>query len=257
MKRIILCLGFCLTLIANAFAADNIIDQLNEQVVNILAPFQNETTVAQLTFSAMETNADHAVKVAVSAFYSKAGSENLIEVKLDNLSYDYNEGLAPKTIFKGSFGFDFTNFLSQDMINTMCDRIVPYVEEMMKGYYLDYFGDAVTVRGVVTSATKDARGNYTGLTGLFSVKIDLNKLSDDQRSEDIFATEAVLSFTINAKTGVMIDSFVVNNPAYVGFNKGQIGLKEFLDKLVASDEEVVDLITEFVEKLDRIAGSAV
>lgn len=256
MKKILLSIGLGLTLASSVFAADNTLDQLNAQVVSILAPFQNEATIAQLAFGAVETNDERAVKIALNGVYRKFGPLNMIELKVDNLSYNYGDGLTPTTILKGSFGIDITKLLTQDEINGLFSQAAEMIEALAKGYTRDY-GDAASVKGVVTSTTTDAKGNYTGLTALISGKIDLTKLPEDKTSEDVIATNAVLSITLNVKTGLMIDAYLVSNPEYLGFKENQLGLKELLDKLLARDEEAMAMIEHSARWLDHLADGIV
>lgn len=256
MKRMILSIGLGLTLATGVFAADNTLDQLNEQVVSILAPFQDEVTVAQLTFNALETDADRAVKMAVDGHYRKIGSQNTLDVKVDNLSYVYGDGSAPTTSFKGSFGFDFTKLLSQEQINQMVDHASQLLDIITQEYLREY-GDAASIKGTVTSTTTDDEGNYTGFSAMVAAKIDLKKLPEEKKIEDIIATEAMISVTVNLKTGVMIDAVVISNPEYIGFKEGQEGLKDTLDKLLARDEEELAKIGMLVKWLDSLATQLV
>ncbi|KGP63062.1 hypothetical protein EP47_09015 [Legionella norrlandica] len=256
MKKTLFSFGLCLALISGAFASNNVLDQLNSEVINILAPFQNETTSAQLTFNAIETNAERIVKVAVNGFYKKIGSQNIFEVKLDNLSYDYGNGLSPTTIIKSSVGIDFTKLLPQEQLNMMIPMASEMLEQIAKEQYEDY-GDAISMRSVITSTTKDSEGNYTALTALVSAKVDLSKLPEDMASENVMATDVVFSLTINLKTGVAVDAFFISNPDYIGFKENEIGLKEVLDKLLARDEEAMDEILGLIQTIDEIATQLV
>ena len=256
MKKTVLALGLGLTLNTGLFAADDVIDQLNSQVVSVLVPFQNETTAAQLNFDSVETNTERAVKVALNGLFSKIGSQNKLEVKIDNLSYDYGDGKSPTTIIKGSLGVDITKILPQDQLNFIIPEAARMVEELAKEYSEEY-GDAVSVKSIVTSTKKDSAGNYTSLTALISTKIDLSKLPEDMESEDVFATDAVFSISLDLKTGATIDAFVVSNPDYLGFKEGQEGLKETLDKLLAQDEETLDRIAAIARWLGETASAIV
>lgn len=257
MKKLVFSLGFGLTLAAGVVCADNVLDQLNTAVVNILAPFQDQATVAKLNFESIETNSERAVKVALNGQYRKVGSQNTFALNIDNLSYDYGTGTAPITVFNGSLGIDFTKVLPQDQINLMIPMAAQMVEEIAKDYTEEEYGDAATIRSVVTSTTKDTEGNFTALTALISVKIDLSKLPEETISEDIFATDIVLSLSINLKTGVMINAYLVSNPEYIKFKEDQEGLKEILDKLLARDDEALEELTDFVARLDDFASQIV
>lgn len=256
MKKVFLALGLGFTLAANVFAADNTIEQLNSEIVTILAPFQDEATVANLYFNALETNAERALQVAVTGLYRKIGPQNTVALKIDNISYDYGNGLSPTTIVKGSAGVDLSKLMSQEEINRMFDDAAELIEDVVKKNSEEY-GDAASIKGIITSTSKDVHGNYTGLTALLTAKIDLSKLPEGMESEDVIATDAALSIALNVKTGLTVEGFVVSNPEFRGFKEDQEGLKEFLDKLLARDEEEMQKIQDLFMNLDYIAGGVV
>jgi hypothetical protein len=256
MKKFVLSLGLGLALVTGSVSADSVLDQLNTRIAEVLSPYQNQTTAAQLTFNAVETNETRAVKVALNGLYRKAGSQNTLELKIDNVSYEYAENKDPITIIKGALGIDFTKILPQEQINLIIPMASELLEEFAQNYTEEY-GDAASVRSVITSTNKDADGNYTGLSALVSAKFDLSKLPEETNKESIRFTDIVMSLTININTGVMIDAYMVSNPDYFGFNENEIGLKEILDSLLSGDEEALGEIESFVQGLDNAASSIV
>lgn len=255
MKKIVFSLGLGLTLAASAFAAQNNIEQLNQEVVKVLAPYQSDTTTAKLEFNALETNSEHAAKLGLNGLYRKVGSQNTLELKIDNLSYNFGDGLAPTTIFKGSLGLDFTKLMSQASLNRIIPNAAEMVEDLAKSYSGEY-GDAVSVKGVVTSTTKDADGNYTALTALLSAKIDVKRLPESEQKY-VMATDAALSLTLDLKNGVKIDAYMVSNPEYVGFERNEEGLKEVVELLLARDQAMMERINSDVQRIDYMAASLV
>lgn len=256
MKKFVLSLGLGLALATGSVSADSVLDQLNTRIAEVLSPYQNQTTAAQLTFNAVETNEIRAVKVALNGLYRKAGSQNTLELKIDNVSYEYAENKDPITIIKGALGIDFTKILPQEQINLFIAMSSELLEEFAQSYTEEY-GDAASVRSVITSTNKDTDGNYTGLSALVSAKFDLSKLPEETNKEAIRFTDIVMSLTINIKTGVMIDAYMVSNPDYFGFNENEIGLKEILDGLLSGDAEALGEIESFVQGLDNAAASIV
>ncbi|WP_419420526.1 hypothetical protein ACNVED_04285 [Legionella sp. D16C41] len=256
MKKLFYSLGFSFCLVSGAFATDNTLDLLNAEIKNILAPFQNNNTSAKLKFDAVEFNNTHAEKIALNGLYNKIGSKNIFEFKVDNLSYNYDNGQSPITTFRGSIGLDFTKLLSPEESNRMIPGAIELLEETVKEY-TDEYGDAISIKGVITSTTKGSDGNYVGLTALVSTKIDLNKLPEYMRRNSIIVTDAVFSFTLNLKTGIAVDAYVMSNPEYIGFEASQIGLKEILESLIAQDEESKIAIAGMFMYLDYIASDIV
>lgn len=251
MNKFFISLGLSFSLIAATFAANDSLEQLNSQVAELLSPFQDQTTIAQLTFDALELDAERTNKLALHGLYRKVGSQNLFEIKLDNLSYNY-EIKAPKTTFKGSLSTDFTQILPQAQINSLVPMAAEMVEDLAKDFAREY-EDAISVKGEVTSTTKDEEGNYTGLTALFSMKIDLNKLPEYKSIEEVMVTESVVSISLNTKTGLTLDAFLISNPQYMGFNEDEIGLKEMLEQLLAGNEEALSAIADLATRIDELA----
>lgn len=249
MKRIMLSLSLILALIPSVFATSNKLDKLNFQIRNILSPFQNETTVARLTFHALETRHQGVRKAGLKAYYRKVGLLNTFELKIDNLSYHYGDDASPTTILKGSVGFDLTKLLPQEQINSIFIGGIQMLNDLMKDYTQEY-GDAASVKVVVTSTTQDEDDNYTGISALISAKIDLAKLPEDHLPSSIFATDAVFALSLNTKTGLSIDTFVINNPAYDKLEQMQKELNILLKKILVQDKKIKATIQVYIEKFD-------
>ncbi|ARM32162.1 hypothetical protein B0B39_00825 [Legionella longbeachae] len=256
MKKFFCSIGLSFCLVSSVFASDNALDLLNSEITNILAPFQNQDTVARLKFDAVELNSERAEKIALNGLYKKTGSKNSFEVKVDNLSYDYGDGKYPTTVFKGSLGLDLTKFLTREESNKIIPDAIEVLQETVREYTEEY-GDAIFIKGVLTSTTKDDDNNYTGLTALLSAKIDLDKLPEDLSRSEVIATDVLISITLNLKTGFSIDGFVVSNPEYSGFQKDEMGLKEVLEHFLARDKETQDFIEGIFTFLDYAASDIV
>ncbi|CAM2946667.1 Uncharacterised protein [Legionella steigerwaltii] len=256
MKKLFCTLGLSLSLISSALAGDTPLDLLNTEIANILIPFQNQTTAAKLKFDAVEINNERALKVAVNGLYSKIGSKNSFTLKVDNLGYDYKDGTSPTTTLKGSLGLDLTKLLTREQSNEMVPQAIELLEETVKSYIEEY-DDAVFIKGEVTSTTKDDNGNYTGLSALVAIKIDLDKLPEYISREDIMATDAFFAVTLNLKTGITIDAFVVSNPEYLRFKEDQMGLKEVLEELLTRGKETRAIIETLFIGLDATASGIV
>lgn len=244
--------GLSFSLIAAAFAHNDSLEQLNSQVAELLSPFQNQTTIAQLVFDKLELSAERTNNLALHALYRQVGQQNIFELKLDNLSYNYENEL-PKTTFKGSLSTDLTQIISQDQINDLVPGAAELIEQIVSDFVREY-EDAVSVKGDVTSITQDAEGNYIGLTALFSMKIDLNKLPEYKSIEEVMITDAMVSMSLNVKTGFSLDAVLISNPKYLGFNQDERGLKEMLEQLLAGNEEALGAIEDLAMRIDELAN---
>ena len=252
MKKILFAFGLGITLVASAFAGDeNSLSLLNSEIVNILAPWQNSATQAALRFKEIEMNSEHVLKVGLNGLYSKKGLKNNLEVRVDNLSYDYKDGKSPTTFFKGALGTDITKFCTPQECNDLIPQVISLLEDATQ-YYVGY-GDAAVVNGTITSTAKDSDGNYTGFSALLAIKVDLNQLPADMPRNEVFITDAVFSLALNFKTGITLDAFVTMNPSYLGFEADQLGLKEALEHLLSRDDDVKEMIEDFFTGLDDLA----
>lgn len=241
---------------AAAIAASSPVAELNVELARLLGPFQNATTMAQLVFRTVETNAEHALKLEASGRYFKVGSQNQLDLNLEDLSYNYGDGSAPTTKMKLFVGTDLTKLLSQEDLN----RIVPEAEKMVEGMAKEYareYGDAVTVVAQVTEKTQDQQGNYTGVKARISGKIDLTKLPAGKTVDSVFATDADLSLSIDLKTGMRAELVIVSNPAYKAFQSDEKGLKDYLDSLLKRDEKSLSELVRIFQQLDSSAGEFV
>lgn len=255
MKKFLCTLSLSFCFVTNIYGSNHL-DLLNTEIETILVPIQNELTVAKLKFDTVEIDKDRASKVALNGLYHKMGSKNFFELKVDNLSYDYGDGTSPTTVIKGSIGLDLTTFLTREESNVFIPGFIELVGDIVNNYTIEY-GDAVFVKGVITSTTKDDEGNYSGVTALIATKIDLDKLPENLSRDSVMAIEAVFSVTLNLKTGIGLDAFVVSNPEYSGFQENQMGLKEMLELLLERDEDAKSFIISTFMVLDTIASEVV
>ncbi|TAL60115.1 MAG: hypothetical protein EPN84_10095 [Legionella sp.] len=251
MKKMFFALGLGLTLASSVYAANSNVDILNKMMTNALEPFQSATTVAKFNFNALDMNDERVLKVDVNSLYSKVGAKNKVELKIDNLAYDFGNGTAPKTTVKAAFNTDITKIVSPDQLEEIIPNLSTIIENFAKDY-TEEFGDAITIESVVTSTSKDTDGKYIGLNGFISFKIDLSKVPAEEVKE-IPLTEAVVSLGVNLKTGISIDGYIVSNPASYYFDRDQKGLKEYFETLLSGDTETLNTLLAFLVQLDRYA----
>lgn len=237
-------------------AATGSVAELNAEILKVLAPFQNEATVAEMNFSKAETNAERALAVAVSALYKKVGTQNTLALDIRNIAYEYGNGTNPTTTIDASVGLDLTKVLSQADLN----EIIPNVEETIKqlsGELTSRYGEAITLETKITDRTQDEAGNYTGVKGSIVFSIDFAKLPEGKAKEDIVVKSGSAAIAVNVKTGVSIAATIVSNPEYKGFKSDNEGLKELLDKFLSRDEAVMGQIDWLFRQLENIANQVV
>ncbi len=255
-------LGILFTLAASfafgAIASEEIdakIAVLNAEIAQILAPFQNNLTEAGLVFSEIKTDEVRALDLALSAFFKKTGTENVLSVNVENLSYHY-DALTPTTSVSGSIGLDLTKILTQEQINEMIPEVEGIFSELAKSYTAEY-GDAITIDIKVSEKTKDEAGNFTAVSGDIVGKIDLTKLPETKKLEDLMFQGGQLHLALDVKKGATIKLTLISNPDYKGFKSDGEGLKDMLDKLAARDAKTMKEIEDTFKWLDSMADGVV
>lgn len=242
--------------LATVAVAGNSVAELNQEIQQLLAPFNNAVTKTSLAFNTISTNEERALAVGLSAFYEKLGSQNTVSLKIDNLSYAYGDGSAPTTQAKASLGLDLTKLLPQEELNRMVPDLERIIVESTKGLTQEY-GEAVTVEAVVTGKQQDAAGNYVGLQGSLTFSIDLAKLPEGKTADSVMFRSGRVALDVGTTKGVAFDLTLVSNPGYTGFQRDQKGLKEYLDMLLARDPELLKQFSQFAAQLDGFAGGIV
>lgn len=257
MKKTLFALGLGLVAATVAIAAPtDAVKQLNDEIVRILAPFQNPVTKASMNFKTIKTDSVRALEVKLGALYRKIGEQNKLEVKIDDISYAYGNGKAPATKFRGSLGIDLTKLISQKDLNEIIPGIEQMIQDMAKDFISEY-GDAATVVAKVTEKRTDAEGNYTSIKAYINARIDLSKLPAEVKLEDVLFTNAMLNVSLDVKKGAGLSASIISNPEYKGFREDQRGLKEMLDKLLERDPAQIKEIEDLFKSLDDMAGSVV
>jgi hypothetical protein len=251
MKKTALALVAGLSVATAAFAASQI-ESLNAEIARILAPFQNESTVARLSFHSIETNKERALSVGVSGLYSKVGTANKFEIRISDLSYNYGNGSAPTTKVNAGVGIDLTKVLPQESINQLIPVVEELVKEMSQGVTKDY-GDAVTVDARVLEKTQDEAGNYVAIKALLKADIDLGKLPETKPVDQVLLQSGEAILTVNIKEGISLEASLVSNPRYKGFQRDQKGLKETLEQLLARDPKQMEEIQRIFGGIDGFA----
>lgn len=256
MKKLFLSLGLGLAVAAGAVAApqlDSAVTELNQEIKRLLQPYQNSDTKAALTFRAIKTDAVRALQVKLNGVYRKVGTQNKLEVKVQDVSYDYGNGKAPTTKIKGEIGLDITKVVPQKYLN----EIIPGIEEMVQEFAREYardYGDAAKVVAKVTEKKTDAEGNFVSIKAKVSGKIDLSKLPANVNVEDVLFTDARADVSIDLKKGLKLNVVLVSNPEYKGFDVNDKGLKESLENLLARDPKELKDIEDLFRGLDNMAS---
>jgi hypothetical protein len=240
---------------ATAFAAgarlDDQIGDLNAAVADLLEPYQTDVSKAALEFQSLVTDDNNVLSTRLTGAYQRVGKVQTMDVRVDGLTYDFASG-SPIVNVAGSAAFDLTQVFQRDQLNGLVDGAEGLVEDLAGNYTKDY-GAAATVKGTMIEKTKDASGNYTAFRASVAFRIDMSKLPEGKKSEDIALLSGVVFFRVDLSRSIDVAGTVMLNPAYKNYG----ALKTELGKLLGRDEDTGKKITQFVEKLDKMAGNLV
>ena len=234
-------------------ASPDALPELNKAVAEILKPFNNNLTKATVMFNRVETNAQRATHVDLTVDYSKKGPDGDAALKISKLTYAYPDGGEPKTDGRIALEFNLLNVISQAQVN----QLGPEADKLVAQFLADYtkrYGAAAAIDARVTRNEVDAQGNLTALGLTLGVKVDLAKLPAKVDPRDVEFTAAQLDLQITLQ-GLEASFAVTSNPKSRSFERGQQGLKEELEKLLARDPQQLRQIGRFIQTIDGIAAA--
>lgn len=249
MKKMILSLSLGLSLITNVYAQNDPLQLINSEISNILAPFKNQNTTAQLQFNELDMDEKHVKQFAFKGVYEKTGSQNNFTLRIDKFSYHYGGSVAPTTAFKGLVGLDLTKILPKQELNLLIPKAIELVETLINA--------DTESSGAITSTTKDEEGNYTAFSSLLSFKLNLDKLPENVSRDSVQFTYVVLALTLDVKKGIFLEAYFKVNPEYSAFKEDQIGLKETFEQIITHDEATVENLNLWMTAIDDFATSVV
>lgn len=221
-------------------AAPDSLARLNAAIADLLKPLNTPVSKAALVFYAVKTNAERAVEASVGISYERSGKKNRLVIKPQTAakptaSYGYAEdaGARPVTTVNVEFEYDLLKMFSQQRLN----QLGPSANELAESFARDFgkeYGAAATISAEPPAVVRDAKGDIESLSMTLGAAIDLAKLPATIKAEDVPFTEIQASLAIGRRGGGLF-ARVASNPAGKSFQRGQTGLKEMLDKLVARD----------------------
>jgi hypothetical protein len=239
---------------ATVFAAaqSDALNLLNAEIAKLLSGIQNQKTEAGLVFDDIRTNDTNALYVKLNAYLSKVGSKNSFAIRLNELKYDFNNGVKPTTTGKLAAELDLTKIVTTEQLNEVAADLEQAVKDFSKDYVQEY-GEAVTISAKITDKQSDENGNVTSISGSVSFAFDLNKLPQDKKPEEILFTGGELSFAVDFKKSMSLTFMVESNTSYLAFQKDQMGLKNVLDSLLARDQDEMNSLQELFNNINSFA----
>lgn len=244
--------GLAIFVSLTAFAASIQVDDLNKEIKNLLASIQDENTQAEIAFSDIKTDENRTLNFSVSGFLAKQSPTNFISIAVNPLSYNFGDGTAPQVEFVGALVTDLSKLISQEQFN----EIVPDVEQTIKelaDQFAAEFKEALTIDAKVTEKNQDSAGDFTNVKGHIDLALDLTRLPEEVKAEDVPVTAVRVEVDLTFKVGVNLAVQATMNPNYKGFKDGNKGMKEYLDKLLAQDPKVMSDLKRYIDQANSFA----
>lgn len=252
MKKWILPLFLTVASIS-AFAAAELSSQLNVVLTQILAPYQNQNTQAQLEFSTVEVNTNSTRVAELHGNFRKSGPNNTVNLVLNSLRYAADSGSGtPATSFRATLDLDVLKLVDQGMINDL----VPGLPDMIASLVADYAGDlkdALVVNTTITRTFQDADGNYQEVKGRINLTVDFSKLPNGMGPEEMPITRAYVDFDFVVAQGLRVEGVAISNLGYKGFRTGELGLKELFERLLSRDQNALAKVDQFLKQANDYA----
>lgn len=245
-----------LTATAGVIKLEDRLPELNTVIAEILAPFQTPASKATFSVLKLETDEANLLKLKVTGFYGRVGKAQAMTVNVSDISYDFNNG-APIARARGSAAINLTKLFPMEQIDALVDGAEDMVKDIASNYTKEY-GDAVTLDARIVEKTKGADEHYESFKAFVGIKIDLTKLPEGKKAEDIPFTEAAVSINVTLASGLALNGQVALNPGWKGFTPGsEMNPKRAIEKLLARDEAAKTKIEAVIKKVDQMAGTLV
>lgn len=230
--------------------------ELNVIATEILSPFQSEKSSASLNFLNLVTDDANVLSIKVDATYSRSGRAQTMQVNVNELSHEFNGG-RPVTKLNGNAEVDLTKLFPIDQSDALVEGAEEMVKDMAKNFTKEY-GDAITVDARVFDQVKNEEGHYVSFKAALSATVDLTKLPEGKKAEDMPILSGVINLEIVLNKGITLDAEVQHNPGFHGFVAGdKANLKLALEKLLTRDETVKGQIFKVLKQVDDMAANIV
>lgn len=236
------------------WAAFNI-SEVNAKLAEFLAPLNNPSTRAEVSFSELASDSEKILKLAARAFYSKVGVHNSLVLDLKDLSYDFDENAGPITRAELKIEFDLWKLLGRQDFNYL-ENILKQVLTETKEEYLRFYGEALFFDLAFDQLNYDANGDLVDLKFHLEMSVDPEFLPKETPIEEVLLLEAQVEVEITRKSA-SAEIWFLSNKEYKGLGERKEGLKEIIDGFLNGDEKNYRQLFEVVGYLDQMANDLV
>lgn len=240
------------TAVAASVVTKFTVQDVNTKVQQLVAPFNNATTKMELAFTKLNIDDKKTLDFGFTGLVSKVGSVNEAKLEFRKAQYAYGDGTKPTVDLDVVMAVDLVKAFGQDMINGLADDLDSMAVDFAKDFAKDY-GSAATISAKTVDKVVDAKGNVQKIQIHLNAVIDLQQLPATKELKDVEAQE--IDLVVSATTaGLELQGKFVANPKYKGFEQGEDGLKEYVEKLLIDDAKTYDDLNRYLAILDSGAA---
>lgn len=239
------------TATAAAVVAKFTVQDVNAKVQKLVAPFNNATTKMELVFTKLGVDEKKTLDFGFTGLVSKVGSTNEAKLEFRKAQYAYGDGTKPTVDLDVAMTVDLVKAVGQDTINSLADDLDSLALDFAKDFAKDY-GSAATISAKTVDKVVGANGDVQKMKIHLNAVIDLAQLPATKELKDVEAQEIELVVTATQQ-GFEIQGKFVANPNYKGFEQGEDGLKEYVEKLLIDDAKTYDDLNRYLAVLDSAA----
>lgn len=224
---------------------------VNMKLSELIKPFNTASTEMGFEFTSLNVDEVRALDFGIKGFLNKTGTLNEVAFDLNDLKYSYGDGTKPTATVDAEVKFDLVKFLGQEKMNEFATSIDELVVDAAKDFAQEY-GAAATVEAKTIDKVVDAQGNIQLLKMKLTAKIDMSLLPSTMTEADVEIQSLDVEVSAS-RTGISLKGNVVLNPKFYPFEENNIGLKEYIDALIADDEATYDDVNRYLAIVDGIA----
>jgi hypothetical protein len=228
------------------------LSDVNQKVATLVAPFNDQKTAMDFSFTRLAVDEVRATEFGFKGYFVKTGTNNEVTLDIPTAEYSFGDGTNPTAKLSLSLKFDVVKALGQKLINEFSEGLEDLVVDSAKGYTEEY-GTAATIDAKVSEKKVDANGDVEAVKMSLSAKVDLAQLPAEKPVAETEFKSLDLEIS-GSRDGFEISATVVLNPEYKRFLVGDDGLKEYVEKLLADDQEAYAELSQFLAILNSVAA---
>lgn len=238
------------------FADASLKDKLNQQFKEWLELFNNNLVKSELRIDEIIMTNERICYLKGNASYSREGAFDAVFLDVSGFYDNRDLEKGPVSQFKANLKVNILRlFKGHKGVNDFAASIEKQFQELVSAKMEEY-KDAAEVQTKITLKEKNKEGDLIRLEGNGSLKVDLSKLPEEVAKKEVFLKEVTfkISLTLN---GAQVEVNITPNTSYIGFQKDEKGLKEWIEGILKGNEEEEESISGAFDFIDGIAKEIV